>query len=338
MVPSYDPAVTSGPRVVVGAPVFEKAAYLPAAVDSLLAQSFEDFALVLVDDRSGDDTAAVARAYAERDPRVHVHVNERRLGMLGNTRRALSLARELFPSAEFWALGSDHDVWHSRFIETLMGLLDAHPEAVLAAPSVERIDEHGRPYPPKARVKQWATLGAEDPRERARLAFRTMAAGTMVYGLFRTSTLDRLGHYRDVLVPDRLLLFEAALHGATVQAPEVLWQRRFKGLADTDRQRRGFWPQGPPAYARLPWWVQHTGALAWTYGRHAAGRPLGVGRLGGMRLALSYLRLALAMRARQRWRRGLGTLSMIRQRLPGGTGKPARKPAAKKRAKEARAR
>lgn len=326
------------PRAVVGAPLFENAAYLPAAVESLLAQSFEDFALILVDDRSGDDTVTVARGYAEHDPRVHVHVNEHRLGMLGNTRRALSLARELVPAAEFWALASDHDVWHPRFLETLIGLLDAHPEAVLAVPWVERIDEHGRPYPAKARVKQVATLGVEDPRERAARAFRTMAAGTMVYGLFRTHTLDRLGHYRDVLVPDRLLLFEAALHGATVQAPEVLWQRRFKGLADTGRQRRGFWPQGPPAYARLPWWVQHTGALAWTYGRHGAGRPLGVGRLGGVHLALVYLRLALAMRSRQRWRRGLGRLSALRRRLPGASRKPARKPGAKKRVKEARVR
>jgi len=330
--------VSSGPRVVVGAPLFEKVAYLPAAVESLLSQSFEDFALVLVDDRSGDNTVAVARAYAERDSRVHVQVNERRLGMLGNTRTALSLSRELFPAAEFWALGSDHDIWHPRFFETLVDLLEAHPEAVLAVPSVQRIDEHGRPYPPKARVKQLGTLGARDPHERARLAFGTMAAGDMVYGLFRTSTLDRLGHYRDVLVPDRLLLFETALHGATVQAPEVLWQRRFKGLADTGRQRRGFWPEGPPTSSRLPWWVQHTGALAWTYGRHGAGRPLGIGRLGGVYLALTYLRLALAMRGRRRWRRGLGALSAMRRRLPGARSKPARKPGAKKRTKEARAR
>jgi hypothetical protein len=329
--------VPPGPRVVVGAPLFEKAAYLSAAVESLLAQSFEDFALVLVDDRSGDDTAAIACAYAECDPRVRVHVNERRLGMLSNTRLALSLARELFPAAEFWALGSDHDLWHPRFLETLVCLLDAHPEAVLAVPSVQRIDEYDRPYPKKARVKHLTTLGAPDPRERAALAFRTMAAGNMVYGLFRTSTLDRLGHYRDVLVPDRLLLFEIALHGPTVQAPEVLWQRRFKGLADTERQRRAFWPEGPPAYTHLPWWLQHTGSLARAYGRRAAGRPLGIGRLGGMAVALTYLRLALAMRARQRWRRGVGRLALLRPALPGGCRKAARKPGTKKR-KETRAR
>src|SRR3712207_8260416 len=61
-----------------------------------------------------------------------VVVNERRLGMLGNTNRALTLARERFPGAELWALGSDHDLWHPRWLATLVALLDAHPGAVLA--------------------------------------------------------------------------------------------------------------------------------------------------------------------------------------------------------------
>ena len=63
--------------------------------------------------------------------------------MLHNTRQALWRARELFPDAEFWALGSDHDVWDPRFLDVLVGLLDAHPEAVLAYPDPDRIDARG---------------------------------------------------------------------------------------------------------------------------------------------------------------------------------------------------
>jgi glycosyltransferase involved in cell wall biosynthesis len=289
------------PRVVIAAPLFNKAAYLGPAVRSLLAQTYTDFALLLIDDRSDDETLPICEAFAAEDARVEVHLNERRLGMLGNTNRSLSLARERFPDAEFWALGSDHDLWEPRWLETLVGLLDAHPDAVLALSQTVRIDEHDTPYDRGGR-KPWRsqTLGIDDQLERLRATFRGMVAGDMIYGLFRVSALADVGTlYRPVLVPDRLLLTELSLRGTSVQAPEVLWRRRFRGLADLERQRRSFFLDQVPRYARTPWWVQHTGAFVAAYALRAEGRP-GIGRLRGVRLALEYLRLALALRFRRR--------------------------------------
>jgi hypothetical protein len=251
----------SSPRVVIGVPLFEKARWLPEALESLLAQTYRDFALVLIDDRSTDDTVAIARA-AAGDPRVHVHVNQRRLGMLGNTNRALTLPRALFPGAEFWALGSDHDVWDPRFLEVLVGLLDATPSAVLAYPLSRRIDEHGALYPGQKPPPRLDTRGDADARARVVHAFGRMAAGDMIYGVFRVAALPRTQLYRPVLVPDRLLLTHLALRGDLVQADEVLWRRRFRGLADLERQRQAFFLDGVPRYAAAPWWLQHAALLA----------------------------------------------------------------------------
>jgi glycosyltransferase involved in cell wall biosynthesis len=295
----------SSPRVVIAAPLFNKAGYLGPAARSLLAQTFTDFKLLLIDDRSDDGTLAVSEALAAEDPRVEVHLNERRLGMLGNTNRALALARDRYPDAEFWALGSDHDLWEPRWLETLVGLLDRHPEAVLALPQTVRIDEHDVPYD-RGKRGPWRsqTLGIYDQLERMRAAFRGMVAGDMIYGLFRASALDDLGRlYRPVLVPDRLLLTELALRGSSVQAPEVLWRRRFRGLADLDRQRRSFYLDAVPRYAHLPWWVQHTGAFVLAYALRGEGRPA-ISRARGLRLAAEYLRLSLALRFRRRLLRG----------------------------------
>jgi hypothetical protein len=189
-------------RVVIAAPLFDKAAYLPAAVESLLAQTYADFALLLIDDRSDDATEALARGFATADPRVEYHRNPRRLGMLGNTNRAFALARERHPEAEFWALGSDHDLWDPRWLETLVALLDAHPEALLAYPQSVRIDEHGVPYD-RGGKPPWRseTVGIAAPGARLRAAYRGMVAGDMIYGLFRIRALDELGDlYRPVLV------------------------------------------------------------------------------------------------------------------------------------------
>jgi glycosyltransferase involved in cell wall biosynthesis len=292
------------PRVVIGAPLFNKARHLPEALDSLLAQTFADFALVLIDDLSEDETAAIARDYAARDPRVHVVVNERRRGMLDNTRLAFTLPLELHPEAEFWALGSDHDRWHPRWLESLVGLLDAAPDAVLAYPLTRRIDEAGVPYPTTKQPWRFDSRDMTDRRQRMRRTFRGMAAGDMIYGLFRAEPLSRVGSYRAVLIPDRLLLTELALHGTFVQAGEVLWERRFRGLAELDRQRRLFFLDAVPVYARLPWWLQHAGLFTWEYGVRAKGRTLGIGRAAGLRLGADYLDVSIRHRIWRRWRRG----------------------------------
>ena len=293
----------TSPRVVIGAPLYNKAGHLPEALDSLLAQTYRDFALVLIDDGSTDATLAVAERAAAADPRVHVTRNERRLGMLGNTRRAFDLPTTMFPAAEYWALASDHDVWHPRWLETLVGLLDADPGSVLAYPLTRRIDEHGRPYANAKPPWRFDSRGCTDPRARMRLAFRRMAAGDMIYGLFRVSTLAAVGTYRPVLVPDRLLLSELALRGTFAQADEVLWERRFRGLAELERQKQAFFLDGAPAYTHLPWWLQHAGAFAWAYAVRGEGASLGIGRRAGARLALDYLEVSLRHRLWRRARR-----------------------------------
>ena len=60
------------PRVIIGSPLFNHADHFPEAIESILGQTFTDFALVLVDDVSSDTTPEIAREYVERDARVSV--------------------------------------------------------------------------------------------------------------------------------------------------------------------------------------------------------------------------------------------------------------------------
>jgi len=215
--------------------------------------------VIVVDDASTDDT--VARVRALGDARVSVHVNPERLGMLRNTNRAWALACERHPRAEFRALASDHDFWAPTWLETLRDALAAHPRAVLAAPRARRVDAAGEAIPGYP-GRSCDTTGMADPWGRLRAAYRAMVAGDMIYGLFRAAPFDTLGAYDPVLVPDRLLLARLALLGEFVGVEEVLWERRFAGLADLDRQRRLFWPEGAPRSARLPWWLAHAWVAA----------------------------------------------------------------------------
>lgn len=78
------------PTVSVCIPAYRGAAHLELSIDSVLAQTFEDFELVIIDDQSPDDSFRIARSYS--DPRIRCLRNERNLGPEGNWNRCLAEA------------------------------------------------------------------------------------------------------------------------------------------------------------------------------------------------------------------------------------------------------
>ena len=168
------------PRVILGSPLFNHAAHFREAIESVLNQTFTDFALVLVDDRSTDETPQIAREYEALDSRVWFCQNDNRLGLIDNSRKALALARDRHPDAEYFAWVSDHDLWHPRWLWELVDALDANPEVVLAYPLNRRIGPSGEVL--KRLPWRFDTLGLTSPWARLRVGIRHMRAGNMVYG------------------------------------------------------------------------------------------------------------------------------------------------------------
>ena len=80
------------PRISVCVPVYNGARYLEACFDSIRAQTFEDFEVVVVDDGSTDESPEIAAAAVARDPRFRLFRNDANLGLVGNWNRAVSLA------------------------------------------------------------------------------------------------------------------------------------------------------------------------------------------------------------------------------------------------------
>src|SRR5688500_2764886 len=87
------PSVMAEPTVSVLMTAYNRARYIGAAMQSVLASTFSDFELVVVDDGSTDGTPAIVRAMAAHDGRVRVYQNEQNLGDYPNRNRAAELAR-----------------------------------------------------------------------------------------------------------------------------------------------------------------------------------------------------------------------------------------------------
>ena len=102
-------------RVIIGSPLFNHAKDFREAIESILGQTFTDFALVLVDDRSNDETPQIARrSTVALDSRVSYQVNAAAPRPRGQRAPVVEIARERYPEAEYLAWASDRDLWHPR--------------------------------------------------------------------------------------------------------------------------------------------------------------------------------------------------------------------------------
>ena len=119
--------------VGIGMTLCNRAAYLTEAVESLLAQSYGEFKLVLVDDGSTDETENLARAFEQRDPRVKYVRCAERWGMVAAWRAAFEQATA--EGASYFAWASDHDRWHPRWLQTLVNTLEQYPRCRARVPA-----------------------------------------------------------------------------------------------------------------------------------------------------------------------------------------------------------
>jgi glycosyltransferase involved in cell wall biosynthesis len=123
------------PRVTVLLAVYNGGAFLRDAVESVLAQTFTDFELLIVDDASTDD----ALAALPEDPRIRVIRNERNLGQIPSLNRGLREARGALVAR------LDHDdVCLPRRLELQVDLHDRRPEVALTATWSDIVDTEGR--------------------------------------------------------------------------------------------------------------------------------------------------------------------------------------------------
>ena len=130
----------SGPAVSVLMTAYNRAQYIGVAIESVLASTFRDFELVVVDDGSIDGTQDIVKGYAVRDSRIRFHQNETNLGDYPNRNRAASLARGK------WLKYVDSDDYiYPHGLDVLVSTMERFPEAGYGLCSFPALRD--QPYP-----------------------------------------------------------------------------------------------------------------------------------------------------------------------------------------------
>jgi glycosyltransferase involved in cell wall biosynthesis len=97
----------------------------------MLAQTFTDFELVITDDASTDRTEEICRTFADADPGVRYHRNERNVGGARNQAIAVQLSR-----GRYVRLSAHDDKIAPTRLEECVALLEKRPDAIIAFTSI----------------------------------------------------------------------------------------------------------------------------------------------------------------------------------------------------------
>ena len=113
------------PTISIIIPAYNRAAIIGKTIDSFIAQTFEDWEMLVVDDHSTDNTRDVIDAYIKRDPRIQYLLNERKKGAQGARNTGI-----IHASAE-WVLCFDSDnVAHCDMIGKLASMIKPEVDVV----------------------------------------------------------------------------------------------------------------------------------------------------------------------------------------------------------------
>jgi glycosyltransferase involved in cell wall biosynthesis len=131
------------PLVTAIVPSYNYARSVCNAVDSLLAQTFEDLEIVVVENASTDGSRELLEGRFGQDPRVRLFLETEHLSMSGNFNRALRYAR-----GRYVGLCAADDRWYPHHLATVVPALQAAPQASLVYSRADIVDGEGKPLPP----------------------------------------------------------------------------------------------------------------------------------------------------------------------------------------------
>ena len=238
------------PKVSVGIPVYNGERFIAETIDSILAQTFGDFELIISDNASTDGTEKICRQYADDDGRIRYVRNRENLGAAYNYNQTFHLS-----SGEYFKWACHDDLLRPEFLERCVELLDRDPSAVLVYTDWAPIDETGDPVQrPEPRYSPWRA-DSPDPVERTRFTFRMeRRPPSAIYGLFRSDVLRGTGLYRATHGGDHIMIAEISLYGPLREVPEVLFLNRWHGESGS---------KIPTFRERVDWWLpaSHRGRL-----------------------------------------------------------------------------
>jgi glycosyltransferase involved in cell wall biosynthesis len=214
--------MTNPPAISVVMAVYNSAAVVAEAVESVLNQTCRNFEFIIIDDGSTDPSGEILRKYAQRDSRIRFYAQEN-CGLIASLNRACRLAQ-----GRYIARMDADDISLPRRFEKQFAFLEEHPEIGVLGTWIQDIDVNGAP------IIEWP-VPADPVVVRWFLFFGNCIAHPSV--MMRRDLLERLGYYRQdaIHVEDYDLWIRAVEVTRLANLPEILVQYRVSAGSISNR-------------------------------------------------------------------------------------------------------
>ncbi|MCT7990061.1 glycosyltransferase family 2 protein [Laspinema olomoucense] len=226
----------STPKVSIGMPVYNGARFLQEALDSLLAQTFTDFELIISDNASTDETETICHKYAKQDARICYIQQSKNIGAAANFQFVLEQAR-----GEYFMWFACDDLCDPEFIVELIAFLEKHSLLVGCMSDVTILDEQHHTI----RIENLQGLSLENNWEQIRYSLFTIPPRNSyftIYGLYKTQVIkqvgiDWIGGWKGLLLDcERCFLAKVATFGRIAAIPKTLKYYRCHNSSLSSRQ------------------------------------------------------------------------------------------------------
>jgi len=207
-------------------PVYQAERYLEEAAESILAQSFDDFELLLLDDGSTDASPRILADLAARDDRIQLFV-ERHAGLVSRLNDGIARARGVYIAR----MDADDISYPERF-ERQIAYLEANPTCVAVGTAVDEIDPDGRTI---------RSMDIRPTHEEIDDRLLRGDGGALIHAsaMYRSDALRSIGGYRPGLDggEDMDLHLRLAEIGRLANLPErlFLYRKNFAGMTFSRR-------------------------------------------------------------------------------------------------------
>ena len=131
--------MTDNPSVSIIMPSYNAEQYIAESIQSVMAQTYPSWELVITDDRSSDNTANIARSFSQQDPRIDFVVAEKHSGIAGTRNQCIARAK-----GRYIAFLDNDDLWVPEKLEKQVRFMQGH-DCGFSYSEYELIKEDGTP-------------------------------------------------------------------------------------------------------------------------------------------------------------------------------------------------
>src|SRR3954465_10457166 len=183
----------SEPFVSIIVPTFNRSELLGITLESLRAQDYPNYEVLVCDDASPDDTYHFLQELQKKWPALKIFRNEKNLNFNGTLQRLFSLAR-----GQFIGMQHDHDLYKPDFVSSMVRLLQEHPSAGVGCAAYDLIDTQERltTEPDIAEFGVFKNTLLSGPEFIKLLATERYTPIAAMSTMFRRETFEKAGGYQ----------------------------------------------------------------------------------------------------------------------------------------------